>query len=106
MEIDIRGATKSFPAMEGDVQRGSLSGFDSAADFPTPRVAVSSISDRRRSRLLFPGVEGRPITLETLEDIEETRAPVQITRKDKQRVSKLLANLSEAPSAPTMSHQD
>ncbi len=44
---------------------------------------------------LFPGVEGRPITLETLGDIEETRAPVQITRKDKQRVSKLLTNLSE-----------
>ncbi|MBN2398696.1 MAG: efflux RND transporter permease subunit [Deltaproteobacteria bacterium] len=44
---------------------------------------------------LFPGVEGRPITLESLGDIEETRAPVQITRKDKQRVSKLFANLDE-----------
>jgi len=44
---------------------------------------------------LFPGVTGHPILLETLGDVEETRAPVQITRKDKRRVSKLFASLGE-----------
>lgn len=44
---------------------------------------------------LFPGTDGHPILLESLGDVEETRGPVQITRKDKRRVSKLFANLGE-----------
>ncbi|MCP4641397.1 MAG: efflux RND transporter permease subunit [bacterium] len=37
--------------------------------------------------------DGRPLVLASLGDIEETVSQVQITRKDKRRVSKLLANL-------------
>ena len=42
---------------------------------------------------LFPGEPGRPITLKNLAEIDETLAPIQISRKDKSRVSRLQANL-------------
>jgi len=45
------------------------------------------------SEFLLPGVPGHPMVLTSLGDVRETRAPVQITRKDKRRVSKLLAGL-------------
>ena len=41
----------------------------------------------------FPGKPGYPILLTNLGDVRETVAPVQITRIDKQRVTKLYANL-------------
>jgi hydrophobic/amphiphilic exporter-1 (mainly G- bacteria), HAE1 family len=44
---------------------------------------------------LFPGAPGRPLILQGLGTVEETVAPVQITRKDKRRISKLFANLKE-----------
>ena len=44
-------------------------------------------------QFLFPGVPGHPLLLTSLGQIEEGLSPVQITRKDKQRVSKLFANL-------------
>lgn len=43
---------------------------------------------------LFPAAPGRPMALNNIGTIEETLAPVQITRKDKQRISKFYANLS------------
>lgn len=47
-------------------------------------------------QFLFPGPPGRPLLLTNLAAIEETRAPIQITRKDKQRISKLFANLESS----------
>lgn len=44
-------------------------------------------------QFLFPGPPGRPLLLTSLASIEETRAPIQITRKDKERISKLFSNL-------------
>ena len=46
-------------------------------------------------QFVFPGTTGSPILLTSLGEIEETTSPVQITRVDKQRVSKLIANLEE-----------
>ena len=43
---------------------------------------------------LLPGEPGRPVLLETLASVEEGRAPVLLTRKDKRRMSKLYANLN------------
>ena len=43
---------------------------------------------------LFPGEPGHPITLMNVAYIEENLAPVQITRQDKRRVSKVFSNLS------------
>lgn len=42
---------------------------------------------------LLPGTPGRPVLLQSLAHIEEGRAPVLLTRKDKRRVSKVYANL-------------
>jgi HAE1 family hydrophobic/amphiphilic exporter-1 len=44
-------------------------------------------------QFLFPAAPGQPILLTNLSRIEQRIAPIQITRKDKRRVSKLLANL-------------
>jgi len=49
-------------------------------------------------RFMFPAAAGQPMLLTNLARIQERIAPIQITRKDKQRVSKLLANL--APNVP------
>jgi len=49
-------------------------------------------------RFMFPAAAGRPVLLANLADVQERIAPIQITRKDKRRVSKLLANL--APGVP------
>jgi HAE1 family hydrophobic/amphiphilic exporter-1 len=43
---------------------------------------------------LFPAAPGRPMALNNIGTIEETLAPVQITRKDKQRISKFYATRS------------
>jgi HAE1 family hydrophobic/amphiphilic exporter-1 len=44
-------------------------------------------------QFMFPGMPGKPLLLPTLADIEQRIAPIQITRKDKQRVSKVFTNL-------------
>jgi len=49
-------------------------------------------------RFQWPGATGRPVLLRDVATITPQRMPVQITRVDKLRVSKLLANL--APSLP------
>ena len=45
------------------------------------------------ARFQLPGEPGKPVLLESVADIEETVAPVLITRKNKQRISKVFANL-------------
>jgi len=49
-------------------------------------------------RFQTPGDPGRPILLGDVATITQQQKPIQITRKDKQRISKLLANL--APGTP------
>jgi len=44
-------------------------------------------------KFMFPGAPGKPVTLSNLADINQRIAPIQITRKDKQRVAKVFANL-------------
>ena len=46
---------------------------------------------------LFPGKPGNPIPLTNLGTVQESLAPIQIVRKDKQRISKLFANLEGVP---------
>ncbi|MEJ5341455.1 MAG: efflux RND transporter permease subunit [Thermogutta sp.] len=47
---------------------------------------------------LFPGAEGHAVILATLGTVEERRVPIQIVRKDKQRIAKVTAQL--APDLP------
>jgi hydrophobic/amphiphilic exporter-1 (mainly G- bacteria), HAE1 family len=49
-------------------------------------------------RFLLPGEPGHPLLLRNVAHVEEGRTPVLITRKDKQRISKVYANL--APGLP------
>lgn len=44
---------------------------------------------------LLPGIAGHPLVLTNLSDVVEREMPIQILRKDKQRVSKLYAQLNE-----------
>jgi len=44
---------------------------------------------------LLPGREGKSITINNVANIDEIISPIQITRKDKQRISKLYANLNQ-----------
>jgi hydrophobic/amphiphilic exporter-1 (mainly G- bacteria), HAE1 family len=49
-------------------------------------------------RFMFPAAPGQPVLLTNLAQIEERVVPIQITRKDKRRVSKVFSNL--APGMP------
>ncbi|MCD4831192.1 MAG: efflux RND transporter permease subunit [Anaerohalosphaeraceae bacterium] len=50
-------------------------------------------SKQQIAEFLFPGVPGKPVLLTNLGQIERRLSPVQITRKNKRRVSKLFANI-------------
>jgi len=49
-------------------------------------------------QFMFPGKPGKPVLLSSLAGTEQRIAPIQITRKDKMRISKVFANL--APDLP------
>lgn len=55
--------------------------------------------------LMFPGTPGHPLVLTGLGKVEQTLSPVQITRKDKQRISKLFANLKGGQSLGQAVHE-
>ncbi len=44
-------------------------------------------------QFMFPAAPGKPILLANLAEIEQRIAPIQITREDKRRVTKVIANL-------------
>ena len=46
---------------------------------------------------LFPGSPGHPVPLTALGHVVEDLAPIQITRKDKRRINKFLANVDGKP---------
>lgn len=46
-------------------------------------------------RFLLPGAPGNPVLLTTMAQVEESLTPIQISRKDKRRVSMVYANLYE-----------
>ncbi len=52
-------------------------------------------------QFVFPGTTGAPVLLGSLGEIQETISPVQITRVDKQRVSRLIANMAEGKALGT-----
>ncbi len=87
----------------GMMLRGNLEGIDAGTfkkDARNYDIVVKFDEEQGKDQVdafLFPGAAGKPVLLSTLGSIENTRAPIQITRKDKRRVSKLLANLSGVP---------
>jgi len=54
---------------------------------------------------LFPGEPGRPVPLAALAAIDPSSVPVQITRKNKQRISQVFANLRQGAPLGTVVDQ-
>ena len=90
----------------GAVLRGNLEGlkagtFKQGARNYDIRVKFEEKSGKDQvAQFLFPGASA-PVLLTSLGNVEETTSPVQITRKDKSRISKLFANLDENTSLST-----
>ncbi|OQC02359.1 MAG: Efflux pump membrane transporter BepG [Candidatus Hydrogenedentes bacterium ADurb.Bin101] len=88
------------PTMLGMALRGNIEGITAGTFKREARnydIVVKFAEREGKDQVrdfLFPAAPGRPMTLNNIGTIEETLAPVQITRKDKQRISKFYANLS------------
>lgn len=84
----------------GMALRANLEGLDSGTykrDARNYDIVVKMAEREGReqvSQFMFPGRPGYPLVLENLGEVEQVEAPIQITRKDKRRVTKLFANLS------------
>jgi len=93
-------ADLGFPAVAlGIALRANLEGLEAGVFKKGARnydIVVELIEEEGKSQVqefLFPGAPGHPLLLTNLGDVEERLAPIQITRKDKRRISKLLANI-------------
>lgn len=64
------------------------------------RVKLREVEGRDQiSQFLLPGAGGRPVTLESVANVEERRSMLQIYRIDKQRVVKLLGDVAPGSTA-------
>ncbi len=83
----------------GTTLRANLEGLDAGTFKQGDRnydivVELAEQSGKAQvARFLFPAAPGLPILLTNLARVEERIAPIQITREDKRRVSKVFANL-------------
>ncbi len=90
----------------GAVLRGNLEGLEAGTFKQGARNYDIVVKFEEKSgkdqveQFLFPGTSG-PVLLTSLGEVEETTSPVQITRKDKMRISKLFANLDPKTSLST-----
>ena len=89
------------PQMVGTTLRANLSGIE-AGSFKQPERSydiviklAENIGKDQIGEFQFPGDAGHPVILAGLGDIQEGLAPVQITRKDKQRIVKLYSGLDQ-----------
>lgn len=91
------------PVSLGTVLRANLAGLEAGTFKQGDRNydIVVQLADRpgkdQVEQFLFAGAPGQPIVLPNLARIEERVAPIQITRKNKLRVSKVFANLDGLP---------
>jgi HAE1 family hydrophobic/amphiphilic exporter-1 len=90
----------------GIVLRGNLEGLEAGTFKQGARNYDIVVKFEEKSgkdqveQFLFPGTSA-PVLLTSLGNVEETTSPVQITRKDKSRISKLFTNLDEKMSLST-----
>jgi len=83
----------------GAALRANLEGLEAGVFKKGARnydIVVELIEEEGKNQVqefLFPGKPGHPLLLTNLGDIKEQLSPVQITRKDKRRISKLLVNI-------------
>jgi HAE1 family hydrophobic/amphiphilic exporter-1 len=80
--------------------RANLEGLDAGTFKQGDRnydIVVELADQKGRDQVeqfLFPAAPGRPMPLTNLGRIDQRTAPIQITRQDKRRINKLLANLT------------
>ncbi len=92
------------PLALGNMVRGNIEGLEAGTFKSDARNfdIIVKLEERPGIEQLrsfaFPGDGSRPVTLESLAHIEETETLVQITRKNRQRIARLTANL--APTLP------
>ncbi len=107
-------ADNSIAALDLAVNaRASIEGLDAALYTDGTRNLDIVVSLNRQdgldqiSDLSVPGPDGTTVSLDSLVTIEQKLAPTQIIRKDKQRISKLLANLETSlPLTTAMEYLD
>lgn len=92
------------PAMLGMALRGNIEGITAGTFKREARnydIVVKFAEEEGKEQVgdfLFPAAPGRPMALSNIGSVEESIAPVQITRVDKKRISKFFSNLD--PSLP------
>jgi len=80
--------------------RGNLEGLEAGTFKKGDRnydIVVELADEQGKQQIeqfMFPGTPGKPLLLSSFAEVEQRIAPIQITRKDKMRVSKVLANLA------------
>lgn len=88
------------PMDMGMILRGNIEGITAgtfkkdARNYDIVVKMVERESIDQVGAFAFPGEPGRPMSLDGLATLQEHSSPVQIIRKDKQRVSKLFGNLT------------
>ena len=98
---EVLSDLKAWPNNVGTALRGNIEGIEAATYKQGDRsfdIRVKFIEQKGVNQVpafLFPGDAGRPVPLETIANVKHTRTPVRITRKDKQRISKIYSNLAQ-----------
>ncbi|MGQ9821222.1 MAG: efflux RND transporter permease subunit [Thermogutta sp.] len=103
---DVLADIRSPAVGMGMILRGNLEGikagtFKSRATARNYDIVVKFSQQAGKDQVagfLFPGADGYPVVLATLGNVEERTMPIQIIRKDKQRIAKLTSQL--APDLP------
>lgn len=93
------------------IVRGNIAGIE-AANYKrgdrTYDIRVKLAEEPGKDQIrqfLLPGMDGRPIPLETVADVIDDRATIQIYRVDKQRTVKILGNLKEGYAMSTIGNE-
>ena len=87
------------PSLLGSIVRANVEGIEAASFKRGDRTFDVRVKLAERSgkdqiqRFLLPGANGRPITLETVADVVDSRSLVQIYRVDKRRTVKILGDI-------------
>jgi len=78
--------------LEG-IKAGTFKSRETARNYDIVVKFTEEEGKQQVAGFMFPGAEGHALILATLGTIEERKVPIQIVRKDKQRISKLTAQL-------------
>jgi len=78
--------------LEG-IKAGTFKSRETARNYDIVVKFTEQEGKQQVAGFMFPGAEGHALILATLGTIEERKVPIQIVRKDKQRISKMTAQL-------------